>query len=85
VGLVPVFGQLVRARERHAHFRSHRVAQSIGASSAADDYFFFVVRSARTARLTATAARISCLNAVTLIFSPSRTSMARRTFPSRSS
>ena len=46
-------------------------------------YFFLAARCARAAALAATAARMSCLKATTLIFSPSRMSIARRTFPSR--
>src|ERR1700685_279127 len=46
-------------------------------------YFFLAARWARAAEFAATAARISCLKAASLIFSLSRKSIARRTFPSR--
>ena len=46
-------------------------------------YFFLAARWACAAELAATAARMSCLKAASLIFSPSRRSIARRVFPSR--
>jgi hypothetical protein len=46
-------------------------------------YFFLAARPARAAELAATAARMSCWKAASLIFSPSRRSIARRVFPSR--
>src|SRR6185295_17145330 len=46
-------------------------------------YFFLAARSARAEELAATAARTSCLKAASLIFAPSRMSIARRVFPSR--
>src|SRR5271156_3491741 len=57
------------------------------ATAESGGYFFLaapVTRfAARTAELAATAARMSCLKAASSIFSPSRRSIARRTFPSR--
>jgi hypothetical protein len=46
-------------------------------------YFFLAVRSARAEELAATAARTNCMKAASLIFSPSRRSIARRVFPAR--
>src|SRR6476469_1402167 len=46
-------------------------------------YFFLTARCARVAELAATAARMSSLKADSVIFSPSRRSIARRVFPSR--
>src|SRR5580693_1195283 len=46
-------------------------------------YFFFAARWASAPELASTAARTSCLKATSLIFSPSRKSIARRAFPSR--
>ena len=46
-------------------------------------YFLVDALRARAAMLAATAARMSCLKAASLIFSPSRKSIARRVFPSR--
>ena len=54
-----------------------------GAPAKTRAYFFLAARCARAAELAATAARMSCLKAASLIFSPSRRSIARRTLPSR--
>src|ERR1700733_1239276 len=54
-----------------------------GGQASVAPYFFFVARWTVAAELAATAARMSCLKAVSLILSPSRKSMARRVPPSR--
>src|SRR5580658_8940836 len=72
-------------REPGHCFEARRLSERSGACHTSDSgaYYFVDGRWPRAAELAATAARMSCLKAASLIFSPSRRSIARRVFPSR--